>query len=114
MDALYNQRGIVYAWLHANGNIYGLEGQALAFIDEDGVYGWGGVHIAWWASGHVRDWLSAVCLFTAAATNTLVVKPVGELHQQRPLNLEAPMRPLKWPRMAKPPNLCIWTTKMPF
>jgi hypothetical protein len=37
-----------------------------------------------------------------------------ELHQFRPLNLATPRRPLKWPKMAKPPKLCIWTTKMPF
>ena len=113
MDALYNERGVVCAWLHSNGNIYGLAGQALAFVDGDGVYSWEGRQIAWWADGHMRDWLGAVCLFTAASTNMLVVRPVGELHQQRPLNLETPMRPLKWPKLAKPPNLCIWTTKMP-
>jgi hypothetical protein len=39
---------------------------------------------------------------------------VGELQQQRPLNLATAMRPLKWPKMARPPNLCIWTATMPF
>jgi len=114
MEALYNERGAVYAWLHPGGNIYGLEGQALAWVDQDGVYSWEGVHIAWFADGHIRDWIGAVCLFTRTATKTLVVKPVQELHQQRPLRLETPQRPLKWPKLAKPPNLCIWTTKMPF
>jgi prepilin-type processing-associated H-X9-DG protein len=114
MNALYNERGAVYAWLHANGNIYGLTGEALAFVDGDGVYNWEGAHIAWWADGHVRDWLGAVCVFTRAATRTLVVKPNGELQQQRPLNLTTPRRPLKWPKMAQPPKLCIWTMKMPF
>jgi hypothetical protein len=114
MEALYNERGATYAWLHGNGNIHGLEGQALAFVDGDGVYDWEGRHIAWWENGHMRDWLGAVCLFTAASTRTLVVKPVAELQQQRPLRLEAKMRPLKWPKLANPPKLCIWTTKMPF
>jgi hypothetical protein len=114
MDALYTERGVAYAWLHANGNIYGLEGQALAFVDGDGVYDWVGVHIAWWEDGHMRDWLGAVCLFAHTATKTLVVKPVHELHQQRPLQLEKRNRPLKWPKMARPPKLCIWATKMPF
>lgn len=114
MQALYNERGAAYAWLHANGNIYGLEGQALAFVDGDGVYDWEGVHIAWWADGHMRDGLGAVCLFSDAAVKTLVVKPVHEWHQQRPLMLEVRNRPLKWPKMPQPPKLCIWTTKMPF
>ena len=114
MDALYNEQGAVYAWLHANGNVYGLEGQALAWVEDDGVYDWEGVHIAWWANGHVRDWLGAVCLFTAKATQTLVVKPVCELHRHKPLKLAAPQRPLRWPKLAKPPNLCIWTKKIPF
>jgi hypothetical protein len=113
LEALYNQRGEAYAWLHANGNVYGLEGQALAFVEEDGVYDWEGVHIAWWADGHMRDWLGAVCLFTEASSKTLVVKPVHQLHQRRPLKLETRIRPLRWPKMAKPPKLCIWTTKMP-
>lgn len=112
--ALYNERGQTYAWLHANGNIHGLEGQSLAFVEEDGVYNWEGMHIAWWADGHMRDWLGAVCLFTEASVKTLVVKPLHEWHQQRPLKLEMRNRPLKWPKMAKPPNLCIWTKKMPF
>ncbi len=114
MQALYNERGATYAWLHANGNIYGLEGQALAFVEDDCVYNWEGAHIAWWADGHVRDWLGAVCLFSAVATKTLVVKPVCAMHQQRPLKLHARSRPLKRPKMAAPPKLCIWTTKMPF
>lgn len=45
IDPLYNQRGAVYAWLHGNGNIYGLAGEALAFVDDDGVYNWEGVQI---------------------------------------------------------------------
>lgn len=114
MDALYNEKGVVCAWLHANGNIYGLEGQALAFVEDDGVYNWEGMHIAWFADGHIRDWLGAVCVFTRAATKTLVVKPIGEMHQLRPLRLTTPQRPMKWPKMANPPKLCIWTTKMPF
>jgi hypothetical protein len=114
LEALFNQRGAAYAWLHANGNIYGLKGEALAFIDADAVYDWEGVHIAWWADGHMRDWLGAVCLFTVAATKTLVVKPVHEWHQHRPLRLEAKSRPLLWPKMARPPKLCIWAAKMPF
>jgi hypothetical protein len=112
--ALFNERGAAYAWLHADGNIYGLDGRALAFVDGDGVYDWEGVQVAWWEDGHVRDWLGAVCLFTAAATRTLVVKPVQELHQQRPINLEAPRsRPLKRPKMARPPKLGLWAARMP-
>jgi uncharacterized protein RhaS with RHS repeats len=113
LEALYNQRGETYAWLHADGSIYGLQGQALAFIEDDGVYDWEGVHIAWWADGHMRDWLGAVCLYSHRAQKTLVVKPVHELHQHRPLNLERRSRPLKWPKMAKPPKLCIWTAEIP-
>jgi hypothetical protein len=114
LDALYNERGETYAWLAANGNLYGLEGQALAFVEEDGVYDWEGRHIAWWADGHMRDWLGAVCLFTHASVKTLVVKPVHEWNRLRPLTLEARNRPLKWPKMARPPKLCIWTREMPF
>lgn len=114
MDPLYNERGAVYAWLHRNGNVYGLAGEALAFVEIDGVYNWEGRQIGWWADGHMRDWLGAVCVFTQAATKTLVVKPAVELHQLRPLNLARKQRPLKWPKLAMPPKLCIWTTKMPF
>lgn len=114
MEALYSERGVAYAWLHANGVLYGLDGKALAFADDDGVYDWEGRHIAWWADGHIRDRIGAVCLFTKASTKTLVVKPVVELHQQRPLRLEIRQRPLKWPKMARPPKLCIWTKEMPF
>lgn len=114
MEALYTEKGVTYAWLHPNGNIYDLEGKALAFADGDGVYNWEGIHIAWWADGHIRDRIGAVCLFTKKATKTLVVRPVFELHQQRPLRLEPTRRPLKWPKMAKPPLMCIWTVEMPF
>lgn len=115
MEPLYNQKGATYAWLHVNGNVYSLEGVALAFVEEEGVYDWEGHHIGWWADGHMRDAMGAVCLFTRDATNTGVVKPVNELHQQRPLNLTAPpMRPLRWPRPAKPPSLWTWSQKMPF
>jgi hypothetical protein len=114
MEALYNQRGQTYAWLHAGGNIYSLEGVAVAFVDGDGVHDLEGLHIGWWADGHMRDSMGEVCLFTRDATNTGVVKPVQELHQQRPLKLTTLLRPLKWPRPAKPPNLWSWSRKMPF
>jgi hypothetical protein len=114
LQSLYNQQGKTYAWLHANGTVYGLEGQALAFVDGDGVYDWEGRHIGWWADGHMRDSMGEVCLFTTGVKNAGIVIPVHELHHQRPLNLITPQRPLKWPRPAKPPNLCIWSKKMPF
>ncbi|MGA7343065.1 MAG: 4-fold beta flower protein [Terracidiphilus sp.] len=114
MEALYNERGAVYAWFHASGNIYGLGGEAVAFVDGDSVYDWSGSPIGWWADGHMRDAMGAVCLFTAKATNTGVVKPVVEVHQLRPLSLSSQVRPLKWPKAAKPPKLWSWSTKMPF
>lgn len=113
MIALFNERGAAYAWLHTNGTIYGLEGKALAFVDGDGVYDWEGAHIAWWADGHMRDWLGAVCLFSAAAKNLLVVKPVCATHQQKPLQLETRTRPRTGAKLAPPPRLCLWTAEMP-
>jgi hypothetical protein len=114
MEPLYNEKGATYAWFHANGNVYSLQGEALAFVDGDGVYDFEGWHIGWWADRHMRDSMGEVCLFAADATKTGVVKPVQELHQQRPLKMNTPMRPLKWPRPAKPPNMCSWSKKMPF
>jgi hypothetical protein len=114
MEPLYNQKGATYAWLHANGNVYSLQGAAVAFVEGEGVYNWEGCHIGWWANGHMRDAVGEVCLFTKDAKNTGVVKPVRDLHQQRPLRLETPVRPLKWPRPAKPPNLWSWSKNMPF
>jgi hypothetical protein len=114
MELLYNQKGAAYAWMHANGNVYSLEGVAVAFVQGDGVYDWEGLHIGWWADGHIRDAMGEVSLFTKEAKNMGVVKPVCELHQQRPLRLNMPVRPLQWPRPAKPPNLWCWSKEMPF
>jgi hypothetical protein len=114
LEPLYNERGATYAWLHATGNVYSLEGDALAFVDGEVVYDWEGHPIGWWAEGHMRDAMGAVCLFTQAAKNAGVVKPVHELHRQRPLGMITPPRPLKWPRPARPPNLWSWSKKMPF
>jgi hypothetical protein len=115
MTTLYEQHGKVYAWLDLeSGRIYGLNGQNLAFIDDDSVYDWRGKHVGWWQEDHIRDRQGAVALFMRNAGSIGVVKPVCSVAPVRPVKAVAPVRPVKSVRPVRPVRKLAWSARMPF
>lgn len=95
MEALYDGSGAVYAWLHETGKIYSLDGENLAFVDNDSVYDWSGNHIGWWQNGHIRDHRGAVALYTADAQGLGVMRSLRQLRPLQPLRQLSPLKPMK-------------------
>jgi hypothetical protein len=115
MEALYDQDGAVYAWLHEEtGNIYDTDGQNVAFVSGDGVFNYDGAHVGWWLNGHIRDRSGCVALFTASASNLGVMKPMRQLAPLQPLRELSPLRPLRSMRPLRPMNAAGWSEEMPF
>jgi hypothetical protein len=112
MEALYDQTGAVYAWLHENGRIYGLGGDNLAFVDGNSVFDWGGAHVGWWQDGHIRDSFGAVALFTAEAQSLGVLRPMREMRPLRPLRALSPMKPMKSMKPARPMKQSVWSGRL--
>ena len=115
MEALYDQRGRVHAWLDFDrDNILDLRGKHLAFIADDSVYNWRGQHIGWWIDGCVRDPSNAAAYFIADAGSIGVVKPVKAVRPVQPVKAVPPVRPVKQVKPVKPVKKLTWSANPPF
>ena len=115
MEALYDQRGKVHAWLDTGtNNIVDLRGSHLAFLSDDSVYDWRGNHIGWWIDSCVRDKTNAAAYFTDASGNIGPVKPVKSVKPVQPVKEVAPVRPVKHVKPVKPVKRLSWSSNPPF
>lgn len=115
MEALYDQRGQVYAWLQEDsGRIISLRGEHVAFIDGDNVYNCHGQHLGWWDHGHMRDRHGAVVVFTSRATGMIVGRPGLAGRPGVPGIAGMPGRPGLTGVPGRPRNAGVWTSRMPF
>lgn len=114
MEALYDQRGSVYAWLHLNGHICGLEGENLAFVDGDSVYDWYGKHVGWWQDGYIRDDNGAIAMFTEEAKNLGFTMPMLQHRPPHPIKPLSPHKPVESLKPSKPKRLVAWSGELPF
>ena len=115
MEALYDERGVVYAWLDAEADrILNLAGQTAAFIDNDSIYNLRGLHIGWWEGDHVLDKSGAVAGFTENAGNIGVTKPTKGTKPTQPTKGLVPTRPPKSSKRPRPDLQFKWSTKSVF
>lgn len=112
MDALYNRRGQVAAWLdRVAGEIVDLTGQHLAFVDDDSVYDYSGNHIGWWQNDHVRDSRGAVGFFTRHANSMGIYRPFLGFEPFQPYKAYSPYRPYKRFKPFRPFDMNGWSSE---
>ncbi len=93
MDAIYDCEGEVVGWREGV-NIYDLDGQPLAFIDEEAVHSFDDGHVLGWLVAHnYRDLDGDVIAFEEGAEGG-PLKPLRQLRPLEPLRELLPLRPL--------------------
>ena len=115
MEALYDRKGNIHAWLDVDlGNILDLNGRHVAFLADGSVYDWKGRHIGWWNDGCVRDAANAIAYFTTEALDIGVLRPVKHVRPVQPIEAVAPVRPVERVEPVKPVGRAIWSNQPPF
>jgi hypothetical protein len=63
----YDAAGRAVAYCEDERHIYSFTGVALAYVEDDSVYGYDGRHLGWWDGGWIRDHDGVLVFFTELA-----------------------------------------------
>lgn len=115
MEALYDSRGQVYAWLdQRNARIMDRGGRPVALIRGDKVHGYNGRHLGWWDNDHLRDSTGSVALYKRGARGLGVIPPLPALPPLPPMPVMAPLPTIPALPPLRPFNRTAWANRMPF
>jgi hypothetical protein len=104
----YSMTGDVVCHLHTDHNYYLWNGQAVAYIVDDRVFGFNGRHLGWYENGWFYDRNNQPALFSADATGG----PARPVRKVRPVRSNPQRKPPKAPRqigLTKPPRSFEWS-----
>lgn len=105
----YNQYGEPIAYTENNEDIYLFNGQPVAYIFENTIYGFNGHQFGWFENGWIRD-LNGFCVFfTEFASGFAPVKPVKHVKPVKQVKHVKPMKHVKHIRQVKPVSKSSWS-----
>lgn len=106
----YNCFGAATAYIEENDlTIYLFSGEPVAYIYNDTVYGFNGVHLGWIENGWIRD-LSGCCVFfSETASGSGPVKPVKQVCPIKSVKQIMPIKSIRQIRHVKAVNQLSWS-----
>ncbi|ORC57679.1 hypothetical protein BZK31_18540 [Pseudomonas floridensis] len=101
--SFYDRHGRAIAWYDDEQDspaIYMYSGRPVAWISEESIYAYSGVHLGWFVDGWIRDARgNAVCFTTDCSGG-----PARPARQARPATGARQARPARGARQARPPK----------
>lgn len=97
-ETLYDRDGEPVAYITEDATIYLWNGDAIAYVDNDRVYGWNGHHLGWFTNGVVSDLrghrVGSVRSRCNVMTRVAPMKSMKRMRGMRSMREMARMRPM--------------------
>ena len=108
-ETFYNQEGEAVAYADGDGrHIWSFDGEALGYLDRNGVYNYNGTFCGWYEGGCLWDLNGDCALFTQQAKKG-PVKPVRIARPARAVKEVRPVKSAKERRPVRPAHSVNWS-----